>query len=359
MKQLALVLALIASGCAAPGARRESAPIDYRLRPGAAQASSVGGHQAAGASQPVAASANTGSRTAAGPAGDRTITVRPGDTLYSISEEHQVALRALIDTNALQPPFELSAGQTLAIPPANQITVRRGDTLFSIAQRFRVDLRSLGVMNGLDAPYTLEVGDTVYLPALAVDWGARAQPLEMAQAPVAAPSPAPREGPVTGTGRTSSAPQPEASVQAPAPVQPRTPRPQTPEVQGPAPPFAWPHGGRIIGEFGQTGTSKRNDGVNIAAVEGDPVRAAADGVVMYAGAELKGYGQLVLVKHADGWVSAYAHNRTITVQEGARVRQGEQIATAGSTGAVETPQLHFELRRGGRPADPIALLPSR
>ncbi len=120
--------------------------------------------------------------------------------------------------------------------------------------------------------------------------------------------------------------------------------------------FRWPVRGRVISTFGEKPNGVRNEGINIAVPEGADVHAASDGVVAYAGNELKGYGNLVLIRHRDGWVTAYAHNKELFVKRGDRVRRGQVIAKAGSTGSVKTPQLHFELRKGASAVDPLKYL---
>ncbi len=115
----------------------------------------------------------------------------------------------------------------------------------------------------------------------------------------------------------------------------------------------------MLSPFGAKPGGRFNDGINLKASAGTPVRAAADGVVAYAGDAIPGFGNLVLIKHADGWVSAYGHNETLLVARGARVTRGQIIARSGATGAVDEPQLHFELRRGRTPSDPVKLLPPR
>jgi murein DD-endopeptidase MepM/ murein hydrolase activator NlpD len=111
--------------------------------------------------------------------------------------------------------------------------------------------------------------------------------------------------------------------------------------------------GRIVSNFGSKPNGARNDGINLAVPEGTSVKAAENGVVAYVGNELKGYGNLILVRHADDWVSAYAHTSQMLVRRGDQVRRGQIIAKAGQTGAVSSPQLHFELRKGSRPIDPV------
>jgi murein DD-endopeptidase MepM/ murein hydrolase activator NlpD len=159
---------------------------------------------------------------------------------------------------------------------------------------------------------------------------------------------------------------------APAPDAAPTPAAAPEHATGPAPAhhetadvtgstgtvnFRWPVRGRIISGFGPKPNGSTNDGINLAVPIGTPVQAAANGVVAYAGNELKGYGDLVLIRHPGGWVTAYAHNSQILVKKGEEVRRGEVIAKSGKTGAVDAPQLHFELRRGATPVNPLSQLP--
>ncbi|MGD2133172.1 MAG: peptidoglycan DD-metalloendopeptidase family protein [Maricaulaceae bacterium] len=323
MIRLAFLFAPLALlGCAAS----TPAPVDYRGGGAPISARSQAAAQPAPAAQ-AAAPAREVER-------GREIVVPAGATLYQISEEHRVSLRGLIDANGLEPPFRLSAGQTLALPPPNTYTVQPGDTLFGIARAHRVQPRSLALLNGMSEPYLIAPGDEIELPGSARDWRASAAGSSSAGAGVAAS---------TSSGA--------------APATPRAPR--GPDPAGPAPRFAWPAAGNVIDGFGPKEAGRRNDGVNIAANAGDPVVAAADGLVVYAGSELAGYGNLILVKHADGWVSAYAHNEALLVEEEQTVTQGQAIARAGSSGAVDAPQLHFELRRNGQPVDPAGILPRR
>ena len=139
------------------------------------------------------------------------------------------------------------------------------------------------------------------------------------------------------------------------------PPPSTPTVQpavsyGSAPSFEWPVAGRVISDFGTNGSGQRNDGINIAAPLGTPIRAAASGTISYAGNELRGYGNLILIKHDDGYVTAYAHAERIVVNRGDTVTKGQIIAYAGSTGDVTSPQLHFEIRHGVQPVNPRTML---
>src|ERR1700761_4822974 len=145
----------------------------------------------------------------------------------------------------------------------------------------------------------------------------------------------------------------------PAPVRTVPPPPASARVafnpDGPAA-FAWPINGKVIADFGATSNGGHNDGINIAAAEGTPIHAAAAGTVTYAGNELKGYGNLVLIRHDNGFVTAYAHAERMLVARGDSVTKGQVIAYAGATGDVSTPQLHFEIRQGVKPLNPRILL---
>jgi murein DD-endopeptidase MepM/ murein hydrolase activator NlpD len=143
------------------------------------------------------------------------------------------------------------------------------------------------------------------------------------------------------------------------------PAAKTPEPAVPAPAahtgngqFGWPVQGKIVSKFGATSDGLRNDGINISAPAGAPVQAAADGIVAYAGNELRGFGNMVLIRHANGWVTAYAHNQSLNVKKGDQVKRGQVIARVGSTGNVQSPQLHFEIRKGTSAVDPTKYLGS-
>jgi murein DD-endopeptidase MepM/ murein hydrolase activator NlpD len=146
---------------------------------------------------------------------------------------------------------------------------------------------------------------------------------------------------------------------APVPTPRVTQSALPPAAVSPNPAFVWPVNGKVISSFGTTNGGERNDGINIAAAQGTPIHAAAGGTVSYAGDELKDYGNLVLIKHADGYITAYAHADRLIVAKGETVTKGQVIGYAGHTGDVSTPQLHFEIRRGTQPVDPSSLLEGR
>jgi murein DD-endopeptidase MepM/ murein hydrolase activator NlpD len=150
-------------------------------------------------------------------------------------------------------------------------------------------------------------------------------------------------------------PAPTANIVAPA-ADPLPEPAQTGTTGGPNTSFRWPVKGKVIQAFGPKQGGGQNDGINVAVPEGTPIKAAEDGVVAYAGSELKGYGNLVLVRHSNGFVTAYAHASELAVKKGETVKRGQVIGKAGQTGNVASPQLHFEVRKGATPVDPSQYL---
>lgn len=306
--------------------------------------------------------------------GADSVTAGPGDTVYSLSQRHQVSQRALIEVNGLKPPYQLTPGQRLVLPRERIHPVVRGDTLYSISRRYGVDMYELAQANRLESSYTIQVGQELRIPAVPQ---AVAQSVATPSAPTVtgrgmqveelAPPPSGREGPAV-TMLTPSEPAPNSAPPAPlVPESPPTARlaPETAPTVPVAPElpptlggsgFIWPARGDVILEFGPKAKGLHNDGINIEAPRGTPVYASAGGVVAYAGNELRGFGNLLLIKHADGWVTAYAHNDELLVKRGDTVKRGQVIARVGSTGNVTKPQLHFELRKGRQAVDPRSRL---
>jgi lipoprotein NlpD len=230
-------------------------------------------------------------------------------------------------------------------------TVQRGDTLYSIAQRHGLDVRELARWNGLGDTPVLAVGQTLRLtPPSGV---ATVTPVAPAGSTEVRPLPAP--GAAAAPPPPSTAASPPAAATPPAappsstPIPPARPAPLENAVQ-----WQWPTTGKVIETFEET----RNKGIDIAGNEGDPVLSAADGEVVYVGSALRGYGNLVIVKHSEEFISAYAHNRQVLVKQGQGVKRGQRIAEIGRTDA-DRAKLHFEVRRQGKPVDPLQYLPPR
>ena len=310
------------------------------------------------------------------PARSGIVMVRPGDTLYGISRTHNVDVKQLIATNRIQPPYSIKVGQTLRLPggaaarpaPAAQggyHTVRPGDTLYSISRANGLKAWQVARANNIDRPYTIRLGQRLTIPRAGGDIGI----IRTAGAPQTGPArasatrkPSPSSSPSPSAVPTPSR-KPLRTVSTGQPAPKARPKPvYRGKLPNPSPrtatKFRWPVKGRIISRFGPKRNGIRNEGINIAVPAGTSVRAAENGVVAYSGNELRGYGNLVLIRHADNWVTAYAHNSKLLVRRGERVRRGQVVAKAGRSGSVKSPQLHFEIRRGSKAIDPLKALES-
>ncbi len=258
--------------------------------------------------------------------------VRSGDRLSSLAERHGVSVRALAEANRLEAPYVIYVGQVLRIPGSGAVAavrepavailgdryvVQRGDTLSSIARRADVSMVQLAAANRIGSPYAVFAGQRLRIPAADEVLPAAPAPATTTVALTATPGKAP---PLSGEG------------------------------------FLWPVNGKVIGGFGTNGSGQRRDGIDIAAREGAPVLAAEDGVVAYAGEGIRTLGRLILIRHAEGYITTYAHNAALLVDAGEAVARGQVIARVGSTGDVARSQLHFEIRKGRKPIDPEAVL---
>lgn len=365
-------------------------------------------------SRPVAAppAASIPAASAAAETGDA-IQVAQGDTLYGLSRKHHVAVSELMSVNHLTSP-NLKPGQTLYLPsgrsagrkplarpaevaaappqkpavPASaplsadvsakydgSYTVKKGDNLYGLALQFHVPPAELQQVNGITdvrkvrpgtvlkvpagAASGLAAGDAPAVPSVAATTTVPAVPVPPAAVAEASP-PAASSGPKSvllngdkkvaavevpassdaqpglGTGSDQAAPQASAGGDAGAGLGK----------------LRWPVKGKIIATFGSRPDGTHNDGVNLSVPLGTEVHAAEGGVVAYAGSELKGYGNLILIRHDNGWITAYAHNEEILAKRGDKVKRGQIIAKAGKSGQVDQPQVHFELRQGSKPVDP-------
>jgi lipoprotein NlpD len=227
--------------------------------------------------------------------------------------------------------------------------VQRGDTLYGIAFRNGIDVRDLAAWNGISAPYTIYPGQNLRLYPRGGDTTTAVRTPSTQSRPAAATIAPSRPSGAATTGTTA---------------RPATPQVVPPVVQPPVPaaPVAsdirwrWPAEGALLTRFVAGEPTKQ--GIDISGDGGVPVNAAADGVVVYSGSGLVGYGELIIIKHNDAWLSAYGHNRARMVNEGALVKAGQQIAVMGRTGAPRD-MLHFEIRYNGKPVDPLLYLPKR
>ena len=247
-----------------------------------------------------------------------------------------------------------SSAQTL-LPTPPVYTVASGDTLGKVTRRYRVSIREIAVANGITPETPLKVGERLTIPVRTGAPGAN--PLKpLPGAPVIAqtkPAPQTYTPAATAPGKVASS-ETAASVHVASPVE----LPSGESGPNGTPAFRWPVRGRIINNFGARVNGSPSDGIDLALPEGTPVRAAEDGVVAYAGNELKGYGNLVLVRHSNGFVTAYANANELMVKRNDQVHKGQVILKSGQTGNAATPQLHFEIRKNSAPVDPMQFLPA-
>jgi murein DD-endopeptidase MepM/ murein hydrolase activator NlpD len=314
--------------------------------------------------------------------GGTTIIVGTSDTLEILSRRYNVSPAAIMQANGYKGPRALSPGQQLIIPhPAASVAaapalaapaskpvamasaapsvhvVNHGDTLLSISRRNHVSVAELAKANKLEPSSKLRLGMKLTVPGAKTAAAAPvAQPAAVAAAQPAVASPPPA---TKVAAATTVPPQTAHLAQATTKIE-DAPAAETPvkasEATGALPTFRWPVRGKVITAYGAKANGKANDGINLAVPEGTPVKAAEDGVVAYSGNELKGYGNLVLVRHSNGYVTAYAHASELLVKRGDTIKRGQTIAKSGQSGEVGSPQLHFEIRKGSLPVDPLQFL---
>ncbi len=301
-------------------------------------------------------------------AGDE-YTVGRNENVYAIAHKQGVSMRAIIALNDLTPPFILRPGQRLTLPAKDQDSAPTP----LAAPRDAIDQTPLAPSSitsaPLDAPQTLPPNT---LPPEAVASPQPAAPpvahAEFAPTPLTPPPPPPAAPPLAAAKPIATTVTPEVKPEANPPEAAPQPATAVASVAAPEKPteptstdkpkvsFVWPVQGPVVSPFGSKGQGLSNDGINITAPKGAPVVAAAGGIVVYAGNEMKGFGNLVLIRHEGGWVTAYAHLGRMMVAKDSVVAEGDMIGTVGTTGGVASPQLHFETRLDGKPIDPQAVI---
>jgi murein DD-endopeptidase MepM/ murein hydrolase activator NlpD len=275
--------------------------------------------------------------------------VQSGDTLRGIGNRTGAGSEMIAKANGLTPPYVIRAGQKLTVPAGRYHLVQEGETGIAIASAYGVPWSRMVAVNGLSEPYALRRGQRLLLPD-----DAPRRPPTMEQR--AAAFRIDIDDVLTGG-------QPAAAENAPVTVAKAEARPLPANVPAATPDrftgsFAWPAKGAIVSRFGPGASGARNNGVDIGVPTGTPIKAAADGVVAYAGDRVAVFGGLVLVTHGGGWVSAYGHASRVDVVRGQKVRKGEVIGLSGDTGYASTPKLHFELRKDRAPVNPLSHLPA-
>ncbi len=358
---MSVVLMLALTGCIPPGQDygppdagqpqtaydpppgRDDPQDDYGRRPIDADVPAPPAAPPAWVAQPVTPDART--------IPDSTYVVRSGDTLRGLAERVGASAEIIADANGLTAPFTLRPGQRLTIPGGRYHLIRPGESGIAIARAYGVKWADIVAANDLAEPYVLRSGRRILIPGgtppQTLAERAAAFKIDLGDIATGGGEPAIPEG-----GRAPRA----ASVV-------RKPLPPTVPIATPGPfngAFVWPVStGNVVKRFGAGDSGERNDGIKIAVPLGTPIKASADGVVIYTATNVPGLGGLVMVKHGDGWTSAYGHASRILVQRGQAVKRGQSLGLSGATGFADRPELHFELRKGRVPVDPLSELPRR
>lgn len=252
--------------------------------------------------------------------------VRAGDSLSAISKRYDLSQEQIITSNDLTPPYTLRIGQRLFLPPPETYTVQEGDSLYTVSRVFAVDTYTLAQTNALRSPFRLSQGQVLRIP---FKTGAQKAAFRDQLQP-------------QNTIRPSSKPIPKT-------IQKRIATSKPPKRSGR---FVKPVNGSVISSYGPKGNGIHNDGINIKAPKGTFVGAAENGIVVYTGDQIAGQGNLILIRHQGGYVSAYSHLESISVAKGDVVKAGQHIGRVGNSGNVTTPQLHFEIRQGTKAINP-------
>lgn len=239
--------------------------------------------------------------------------VKKGENLFLISEKFNISLKNLIETNNISSPYRIFPNQKLILPQNFTHTIKKGDTLYSISRRYNVDRSSLYRLNNLRINQKIYVGNSLIIPA---------ENKKLKQK----------------TKKKHKQVEKKKSVK------------QTKLS------FLWPTKGEIILSFGRIKSGFHNDGINIKSQENNPVIASETGEIIYTGNEIPGYGNLILIKHKNNWVTAYSHLKKIIYKKGQVVRRGQKIGIVGTSGNVNEPQLHFEIRKGKKALNPSKFL---
>lgn len=332
----------VAMGASAPTVRSQDLPV-------LSNSASMGTQQAMPAMQTLAPMPTAPAAVALG--------ATPGSAPMPAALSNSTLSAALpVNSNV---PVQ-SAAPTAANGNAYTHTIAGGESLYTIARRYDVTTQAIVQANNLSSPDKIVVGQSIIIPGRS---DLIRTPQNPAPTQVAALAPTPAKAPVaapTQPALTQTAVQPTAPAQAPVAAPVQTQPTQVANVPAAEPAmsgndkFRWPASGRVIVDF----AASRGTGINIDVPEGSTVKAAENGTVIYVGSGVEGYGNLVLIRHPNGYVSAYAHLKAMSVAKGAVVNRGDAIGTVGMTGSVSKPQLHFELRKGATPVDPVPLLAS-
>ena len=313
------------------------------------------------------------------------VIVQQGETLYSIAKKNGVPLRDLIDTNNLEPPYALKAGSAIKIPFPNYHESREGETLYSSSRMYDMKVNDVIALNNLKFPYPIYPGDKIKIvkdknkkseknSQLALESKAKKEnnikpaeekakeivekknskeiekygfkPSEVRALELA------KRNDSSRTAQNIINPSKNEIVETKLSINKPIDKDSIKKIANKTNRFSWPVRGEVISKFGPKSAGLYNDGINIKAKDGQAVSSSEDGIVAYVGSELKGYGNLVIVKHSGGWISAYAHLKNSAVAIGQKISKGQRIGNVGNSGKVKFPQLYFGLRKGRDAVNP-------
>ena len=323
------------------------------------------------------------------------IIVQKGDTLYSISKKNDVPLRDLIENNNLEPPYALKVGSALKVSSPNYHESREGDTLYSISRMYDMKVNDVIVLNNLKFPYSIYPGEKIKVTKKMdenknIDIKKSDKNIQIASESSTKteknilkasnektkeisekkhsseiekygfkPSEVRAEEINKRNNLTNSKtaqniinPTKNEIVETKLSINKPIDKDALKKITNKTNRFSWPVRGEVISKFGPKSAGLYNDGINIKAPEGQTVESSEDGIVAYVGNELKGYGNLVIIKHSGGWISAYAHLKNSTVERGQKITKGQKIGNVGNSGKVKFPQLYFGLRKGRDAVNP-------
>ena len=325
--------------------------------------------------------------------------MQKGDTLYSISKKNDVPLRDLIESNNLEPPYALKAGSALKVSSPNYHESREGDTLYSISRMYDMKVNDVIALNNLKFPYSIYPGDKVKVTKKAgenknieikkgdknIQIASESKPKNEKSSFKPSEEKAkeiseknhskeiekygfkPSEVRAMEINNKNNAtnsktaqniinPTKNEIVETKLSINKPIDKDSIKKIANKTNRFSWPVRGEVISKFGPKSAGLYNDGINIKASEGQAVGASEDGIVAYVGNELKGYGNLVIIKHSGGWISAYAHLKNSLVARGQKINKGQKIGNVGNSGKVKFPQLYFGLRKGRDAVNPESYL---
>ena len=259
-----------------------------------------------------------------------TYEVRSGDNLYSISRKLNLSISSLIKLNKIAPPFKIYPKQNLILPKQSFHNVKKGETLYSISRKYKTDVYSISKLNNLKNINSIKEGQELKIYGdlkfeTKNNYRSNVNKAKLKKIDSKKKSPKSVKKSTTNSKQTFS----KNSK------------------------FIWPVKGKLISKYGKSSNGFFNDGININSKLNQKVGASNDGVIIYSGNEIPGYGNLVLIKHSQNWITAYAHLGKVSIEKGDKVKKGQIIGLVGKTGNVRKPQLHFEIRKGKEAVNPL------